>query len=85
MPSKRFWREMPTTEFDGDTSEWIAVLPLAAIEQHGPHLPVGVDALIAEGMGRTLRRCLAGGQPGHLPAPAGDLQVQRATLDLPEH
>ena len=47
---------MPTTEFDGDTSEWIAVLPLAAIEQHGPHLPVGVDALIAEGM---VERCAA--------------------------
>ncbi len=56
MPSKRFWREMPTTEFDGDTSEWIAVLPIAAIEQHGPHLPVGVDALIAEGM---VERCAA--------------------------
>ena len=56
MPSKRFWREMPTTEFDGDTSDWIAVLPIAAIEQHGPHLPVGVDALIAEGM---VERCAA--------------------------
>lgn len=50
MPAKRFWREMPTTAFAGDISQWIAVLPLAAIEQHGPHLPVGVDALIAEGM-----------------------------------
>ena len=56
MPSKRYWRETPTTEFDGDTSEWIAVLPLAAIEQHGPHLPVGVDAFIAEGM---IARCAA--------------------------
>jgi creatinine amidohydrolase len=27
----------------------VAVLPIAAIEQHGPHLPVGVDSLIAEG------------------------------------
>jgi len=26
------------------------VLPLAAVEQHGPHLPVGTDALIGEGM-----------------------------------
>ena len=41
---------MPTTAFEGDTSKWIAVLPVAAIEQHGPHLPVGVDALIGEGM-----------------------------------
>lgn len=48
---KRQWREMTTTDFsEADTSAWIAVLPIAAIEQHGPHLPVGVDALIAEGM-----------------------------------
>src|SRR3954468_22381121 len=26
----------------------IAVLPVAAVEQHGPHLPVGVDSYIAE-------------------------------------
>ena len=39
---KAHWREMTTREFsDSDTSEWIAVLPIAAIEQHGPHLPVG--------------------------------------------
>lgn len=52
---KRFWREMTTRDFsEGDTTEWIAVLPIAAIEQHGPHLPVGVDALIADAMvGRT--------------------------------
>ena len=56
MVPKRFWRDMPTTAFDGDTSDWIAVLPLAAIEQHGPHLPLGVDAFIAEGF---VERCAA--------------------------
>lgn len=30
-------------------SRTIAVLPIAAVEQHGPHLPVGVDTRIAEG------------------------------------
>lgn len=30
-------------------SRVIAVLPVAAIEQHGPHLPFGVDAMIMEG------------------------------------
>jgi creatinine amidohydrolase len=29
-------------------SRWIAVLPLAATEQHGPHLPVGTDVMIGE-------------------------------------
>ncbi len=63
MPPKRFWRDMPTNGFAGDTSEWIAVLPVAAIEQHGPHLPVGVDAFIAEGL---VARC-AGALPEDSP------------------
>jgi creatinine amidohydrolase len=29
-------------------ARWIAVLPLAATEQHGPHLPVGTDVMIAQ-------------------------------------
>jgi creatinine amidohydrolase len=42
---------MTTRDFaDSDTSDWIAVLPIAAIEQHGPHLPVGVDSFLAEEM-----------------------------------
>jgi creatinine amidohydrolase len=39
------WLSLTTEEFAADR---IAVLPVAAVEQHGPHLPVGVDALIAE-------------------------------------
>lgn len=49
-PPRRFWHEMTTVDFSGDTSDWIAVLPVAAIEQHGPHLPVYTDTCIAEGM-----------------------------------
>jgi len=30
--------------------DWIAVLPLGAYEQHGPHLPFDTDTLIAEGL-----------------------------------
>jgi creatinine amidohydrolase len=32
----------------GGCERWIAVLPLAATEQHGPHLPVGTDVMIAQ-------------------------------------
>jgi creatinine amidohydrolase len=50
MTPKRYWTEMTWEDFqDGDPADWIAVLPVAAVEQHGPHLPVGVDTFIAEG------------------------------------
>jgi creatinine amidohydrolase len=49
MLPKRDWMEMTWQDFAGaDTELWIAVLPLAAVEQHGPHLPLGVDAFLAE-------------------------------------
>ena len=45
---KRDWVEMTWEDFaGGDPARWIAVLPVAAIEQHGPHLPLGTDAHIA--------------------------------------
>ncbi len=49
MLPKREWTEMTWADLTAaDTSRWIAVLPLAATEQHGPHLPLGVDGYIAE-------------------------------------
>jgi creatinine amidohydrolase len=49
MLPKRHWMEMTWTDLAAaDTRRWIAVLPVAAVEQHGPHLPLGVDAYIAE-------------------------------------
>lgn len=46
-----WWGDFPTTEFSGlDPEATIAVLPIAAIEQHGPHLPVSTDAAIMQGM-----------------------------------
>jgi creatinine amidohydrolase len=49
MPA-RYWLDLTTEEFRSrDMSRTIAVLPVAAVEQHGPHLPVGVDTYINEG------------------------------------
>ena len=51
MGKRRYWAEYRTTEYrDIDPEQTIAILPTAAIEQHGPHLPVGVDTMINEGM-----------------------------------
>lgn len=48
---KRFWQDLTTSEFRGlDVERTIAVLPIAAVEQHGPHLPVSTDTEIANGM-----------------------------------
>ena len=49
MLPRRHWMEMTWTDLAGaDTQRWIAVLPVAAVEQHGPHLPLGVDSYIAQ-------------------------------------
>lgn len=55
---RRFdWADYRTTEFEGiDPEKVIAILPTAAIEQHGPHLPTGTDTMIADGMLAELRR-----------------------------
>jgi creatinine amidohydrolase len=56
MSLRRFWQEMTTEDFRAlDAARVIAILPVAAIEQHGPHLPVEVDARINDGiLARTL-------------------------------
>lgn len=56
MTRRLDWADYRTTEFAGvDPMRVIAILPTAAIEQHGPHLPVGTDTMIAEGMLARLR------------------------------
>jgi creatinine amidohydrolase len=41
------WQDRDWRDFAGAARD-IAVLPVAAVEQHGPHLPLGVDALIGQ-------------------------------------
>ena len=49
--SSYYWSQWRTTDFaDLDKSRAIAVLPLAATEQHGPHLPLSVDTDIVDGV-----------------------------------
>jgi creatinine amidohydrolase len=48
---RHHWVELTTEDFRTlDPERTIAILPVAAIEQHGPHLPVATDTVIADGM-----------------------------------
>jgi creatinine amidohydrolase len=52
----RFWQDLPWPAFRTLPANTVAVLPVASIEQHGPHLPVAVDTTINQGVvGRTLK------------------------------
>ena len=70
------WQEL--ADAGAATARWIAVLPLAAVEQHGPHLPLGVDSFIAEAYVARVRNIL----PDELPVTF--LPVQRIGVSV-EH
>jgi creatinine amidohydrolase len=48
------WSDVTATE----AARWIAVLPLAATEQHGPHLPLETDVMIGEAYLARVRELL---------------------------
>ena len=61
----RNWTEIHWPDLSGtDPERWIAVLPLAATEQHGPHLPLGTDVMIGEAYMARVRELL----PAKIPA-----------------
>lgn len=52
----RFWQEMTSDDFRALAPDTVAVLPVAATEHHGPHLPAGTDSLILDGVLRATAR-----------------------------
>ncbi|MPM39147.1 Creatinine amidohydrolase [bioreactor metagenome] len=51
----RHWAEVSAHDFqaaqaNGLAAQTVAVLPVAAVEQHGPHLPLSVDATLLQGV-----------------------------------
>ncbi|MFM2276170.1 MAG: hypothetical protein RL211_2042 [Pseudomonadota bacterium] len=79
----RFWADLTTQDFaqaiqNGQAARTIAVLPVAATEQHGPHLPLSVDTVLADGV-------VAAALP-HLPPDLNVLFLPTQAVGLsPEH
>ena len=50
-PISRWWWDLSTRDFAAmDMGAVVAILPVGAVEQHGPHLPVRTDAAISAGI-----------------------------------
>ena len=47
MPASVMWKELTAEELRAKAAaDAIVVLPVASMEQHGPHLPTGVDTIL---------------------------------------
>jgi creatinine amidohydrolase len=77
------WSEIDWSAVDKTAAaRWIAVLPLAATEQHGPHLPLEADVLIGEAYLARVRELL----PAALPAtflPIQKVGISTEHIDFP--
>jgi creatinine amidohydrolase len=65
-----------------DAARWIAVLPLAATEQHGPHLPLRTDVLIAEAYLARVREMLSETVPATF-LPVEEIGISTEHTDYP--
>ena len=78
LPS-RYWAELTSSDFATlDPAATVAVLPVGATEQHGPHLPLDVDRCLVDGI---VQRALP-----RLPAEASVLVLPTQQVGYsPEH
>lgn len=78
---KIWWTDFAAREFEAlDPDKTIAILPIAAVEQQGTHLPVGTDIIINnryDGTAGDAGPCRSG-HPRL--SRAGHRQIQRAYL-----
>jgi creatinine amidohydrolase len=68
MIATGYWQDFTSAELAGlEPEHTVALLPVSAIEQHGPHLPLATDALIGDGL---VRLAMARVKQGVLVLPA---------------
>ena len=85
--TSRYWQHISTREFanaqtSGLAAQTVAVLPVGAVEQHGPHLPVSVDASLLQGIVERAMPLLPADVPV-LVLPAQNLGLSTEHLNFP--
>ena len=64
MPHSVMWKFLTAADLRAKAqSGAIVVLPVASMEQHGPHLPVGVDSILSEAVCQAAAERIAGDTP----------------------
>jgi creatinine amidohydrolase len=82
LPS-RDWTDIHWPDMAGTgPARWIAVLPLAATEQHGPHLPLGTDVMIAKAYLARVRELIADTLPATF-LPIQPVGISTEHIDYP--
>ena len=60
MPQSVMWKELTAADLRAKAQAGaIVLLPVASMEQHGPHLPVGVDTFLSEGVCKAAAEAIA--------------------------
>ena len=80
--SVRLLEEMSTPALDAlDRARTVVVLTVSPLEEHGPHLPIGVDAIAARHFAEALSERLTGARPGWTALLAPTLHLGSFTFD----
>lgn len=60
VPERSLLQELTRQDVARRAQDAVAVVPIAACEQHGPHLPLGTDLIVAEAVAAAAAESLAG-------------------------